>query len=486
MRNRKSIWSVIGLFFFGWFFNLLVEERYAALNVTLTFASLILVFAIFSYTDFDRLFALPVSTFVLVTVPVGLGLCAVELVYLPWVKMVFTPDEVSNPTWIALLTGAFMVLYQAILWILTGFGALRMIVLGIVGITLIIFSFLPSFPKSTLSESFLGSIVATCAVVAFLIAWLYVSQQRSGGATGRGCVRLLSEQLSNRMPRRKKPFRSPVGAQFWFEWRRGGLLLPIFIGGLLTLVIAPLSWRLRNEPGADLRILVTTLAMPIILALPVGKAFSKPDLWLSDLSVPSFVAVRPLAASELVIVKMKVAALSAVISWLLVLAFVLIRLPLRENIGWVAPVVIAGMVVTWRFLVSGLWIGLSGNGTLFTASAIPHAFMPFVGIIGIAVMLRRYESLPGWIDDNLNFLLVFLTLGIIAKLSLWVFSWRDVAPELVQQYFIFWTGSTLGLIGLGMSLWRAERLLVVLVAILIVPLARIGLAPSALIKNRHR
>ena len=144
------------------------------------------------------------------------------------------------------------------------------------------------------------------------------------------------------------------------------------------------------------------------------------------------------------------------------------------------------MVVTWRFLVSGLWIGLSGNGTLFTASAISHAFMPFVGIIGIAVMLRRYESLPGWIDDNLNFLLVFLTLGIIAKLSLWVFSWRDVAPEVVQQYFIFWTGSTLGLIGLGVSLWRAGRLLLVLVAILIVPLARIGLAPSALIKNRHR
>jgi hypothetical protein len=36
------------------------------------------------------------------------------------------------------------------------------------------------------------------------------------------------------------------------------------------------------------------------------------------------------------------------------------------------------------------------------------------------------------------------------------------------------------------SLWRAERLLVVLVAILIVPLARIGFAPSALLKNRHR
>ncbi len=486
LRNRKSIWAVIGLFIFGWFFNLAVEDRFAALNGTLTFASLILVFAIFSYTELDRLFPLPLKTFVIVALPIGTGLAAVELVYLGWAKLVFTPDEASNPAWFALLIGVFMVLYQAILWVLAGFGALRMIILGMVGITLIIIGLLPSFPKSNLSESFLGSIVATCAVLAFLVAWLYVSRKRSGGAAGRGWIKLITEQVADWMPRRKKPFRSPAGAQFWFEWRRSGLLLPLFIAGLLALVIAPLSWRLRNEPGADLRILVTTLAMPIILALPVGKAFSKPDLWLSDLSMPSFVAVRPLTTRELVIVKMKVAALSAVISWLMLFAFLLIRVPIGKNIGWVAPVVIAGMFVTWRFLVSGLWIGLSGNATLFTVSSVPHALMPFVGIIGIGVGLRRYESFPGWIDDNLNILLVLLTLGIIAKFSLWVISWRDVAPERVQQYFIFWTASTLVLMGLGVSLWRAGRLLLVLIAILIVPLARVGLAPSTLMKNRHR
>jgi hypothetical protein len=489
LRHRKSIWAVIALFFSGWFFNLVIEERVPALNVTLTFASLILVFAIFSYTEFDRLFPLPVSTLVLVAVPVANGVSAVALVYLGWVKFFFTPDEVSNPAWTAFLIGAFMVLYQAILWILARFSALRMIVIGIVGMTLNVVSLLPSFPRSNLSESFLASIVATCAVIAFLTAWIYIGRQRSGGAAGRGWIRLICEHLADRLPRRNKPFRSPAGAQFWFEWRRGGLMLPVFIGGLLVFVIGPLSWYLRNEPGAPLRILVTTLAMPIILALPVGKAFSKPDLWSSDLSVPSFVAVRPLATGELVIVKMKVAALSAAISWLLVFAFLLLgpaQRPPGENVRWVAPVVIAGIFLTWRFLVGGLWIGLSGNTTLFTASAVPHAFTPFVGIIGIAVLLRRYEALPGWIDDNLNFLLVLLTFGIIAKFSLWIVSWRDVAAERVQQYFVFWTGSTLGLMALGVSVWRAGRLLLVLVAILIVPLARIGFAPSALMKNRHR
>jgi len=239
------------------------------------------------------------------------------------------------------------------------------------GITLIIISFLPSFPKSNLSESFLGSIVASCAVIAFLVAWIYIDRQRSGGAAGRGWIRLISEELADRLPRWNRPFRSPAGAQLWFEWRRNGLLLPMFIGGLLAFVIGPLSWYLRNEPGAALRILATTLAMPIILALPVGKAFSKPDLWSSDLSLPSFVAVRPLATSELVIVKMKVAALSAAISWLLVFAFLLIRFPLAESVRWVAPVVIGGTFVTWRLAAS---VGSRRDSHRSTGAHRPRAF----------------------------------------------------------------------------------------------------------------
>src|SRR5712691_7254144 len=76
-RNRRLIWTVAGLSFFGWFFTLVVEERFAALNGTLSFASLILVFAIFNAVFPDRLFTLPVTTLSLVAVPMGVGLCAV-------------------------------------------------------------------------------------------------------------------------------------------------------------------------------------------------------------------------------------------------------------------------------------------------------------------------------------------------------------------------------------------------------------------------
>src|SRR5204862_7850195 len=105
-------------------------------------------------------------------------------------------------------------------------------------------------------------------------------------------------------------FASPAAAQFWFEWRRSGSLLPFCIGAMLILVIGPLSWHLKDEPADTLWILGWTLAMPMIVAAPLGKGFSKPDFWSSDLSLPAFLAIRPLATGEMVVLKMKVAALS--------------------------------------------------------------------------------------------------------------------------------------------------------------------------------
>src|SRR6185295_7785356 len=94
-----------------------------------------------------------------------------------------------------------------------------------------------------------------------------------------------------------------------------------------VLVIGPISWLLRNDHAITLWILGWTLAMPMLLALPIGKGFSKPDFWSGDLSLPPFVAVRPFATGNLVVVKMKVAALSAIFAWLPVIVFLGLWLP---------------------------------------------------------------------------------------------------------------------------------------------------------------
>ena len=160
------------------------------------------------------------------------------------------------------------------------------------------------------------------------------------------------------------------------------MVLPALVGCLLLVVIMPMSWLVRSNAEDTFRLLLAALAAPIVLAVPVGIAFSKPMFWSEELASPSFVAVRPMSSEDLVAIKVKVAAVSAMLSWLVVLVFVTVWLSLWGNLdalsrlaiqvwafhgqsvaavyGIAVLVAIAAMFLTWRFLVSRLWSGLSG------------------------------------------------------------------------------------------------------------------------------
>ncbi len=541
-RKRGCVAWLLGIISFASLFNLLLPASFSAteagkttlgiLNSHLSIASLLFVLAIFSYTEFNpqkdsacfphRLFTLPVTSFRLVAVPMLLGVAAGELVLLVWVELGFsTPGESVHAVWMAVLIGAYMVFYQTILWTLAGLRSLRMIVPGLIAIVFIMIAFLPR--PWWFSETFLTALFVGSAVIAFLTSWIYVARQRSGGGSRRRWLNTLACRLSDAFPKRDRIFSSPAAAQLWFEWRRSGLVLPLLIAGLLIVVFGPVSWQMRNEAASTLRILLAAFAMPIILAAPFGKAFSKPDFWSGDLAFPAFLAARPMTAADMVIIKMKVAALSAAISWLLVLAFLSTWLPLWANLDSLATIrlllwqiyghslypqyaiaalsIAAGVLLTWRFLVGSLWLGLSGERTLFAASAIPYAFLPVVGLIGLLVLFRRGESLLAWLRTNADGLLPafvwIAALAVIAKFWTAAFCWSKMAPHHVRQYLLVWFGSTLCLTTLSVLLWAGLRYvlpsdiyrlrsLLVLVSLLIIPLARVGLAPSSLARNRHR
>ena len=74
------------------------------------------------------------------------------------------------------------------------------------------------------------------------------------------------------------------------------------------------------------------LAMPVVLAAAMSKGFSKPDFWSANLALPSFIATRPMATGELVVAKLKAAALSAALTWALVFAFLCLWLPLWAKV----------------------------------------------------------------------------------------------------------------------------------------------------------
>jgi hypothetical protein len=391
------------------------------------------------------------------------------------------------------------------------------VIIGVIAAALFAVGLLPSFPPTPAppwrSEVFLAGLVAGLALVAFVLTWTHVAGIRAGG--GRASLRLAAviDWISDVQPSRRRSFATAAGAHFWYEWRASGTVLPAVVSGVVLLIIAPASWLASSDARYTLWLVLGTLATPIILALPVGVAFSKPTFWSEDLGVPAFIAVRPLSSPDLVAVKVNVAAASAVLSWVIVLAFLAVWLPLWANLdlvsrlgtqlfaqqstgvvsGLAVLVPIAGMFLTWRSLVSHLWSGLSGMRPLFLASA-------FSLVALAASVMFDVERLPTWLlgDPSRFTLAVWVAaIAVVAKCSLAVYAWRGGPPRHVRGYVLIWLAGTSSLLALGIATWGLVRVYlpfdghrlrsaVILLALLAVPLARVGLARGALARNRHR
>jgi hypothetical protein len=245
-------------------------------------------------------------------------------------------------------------------------------------------------------------------------------------------------------------------------------------------------------------------------------AFARPTFWSEDLRLPAFVAIRPLSDEEIVAIKMKAAAASVATAWLLVLSFLVVWLLFWANLDAVsqlalqwwafhahsilsvyataALLVIAGIVLTWRFLVSRLWSGLSGHRPLFMASVMS------VVLVVVAGLVFAVDRFPGWVlGDPARMAVVawILSVAVIAKYWFAAYSWRRVSTRYVRKYLVVWVASTACLLALSLLLWGVVRIYVALdiyrfqavmslMALLAVPLGRVGLAPSCLARNRHR
>lgn len=499
------------------------------LTILLAMIAFLLLLGVFNYTESSgdrglgrfprRLFTLPVTSLRLVTVPLLAGIASIELLYLLWMDPLSRGGSASAP-FVPVLLAAFVVFYLWALWALERVGSLRLIMLGVIAVALFFIRVLPSFPPTPpppwRSEIVLAGLIAGLAVVAFLLAWRHVARLRAGGGRSAHRAESFFGWIAEATPARRRAFANPAAAHFWFEWRSSGMVLPALVGSVLLVVIMPMSWLVRSHAEDTFRLLLAALATPVVLAVPVGIAFSKPTFWSEDLAVPAFVAVRPLSADDLVATKVKVATASVALAWLVLLSFVVVWLPLWANLdslsrlaiqvwafhersvvavsGIASLVVIAGMFLTWRFMVSRLWSGLSGHRVLFIASV-----MSFV-VMGIGSLLFDVSRFPGWLLDDparLAPLVWIAAVAVIAKYWIAAYTWRGVPPRYLRVYLPIWLAGTASFLLLGIVVWGIVRIylpldvdrlrsVVILLALLTVPLARVGLAPSSLTRNRHR
>jgi hypothetical protein len=549
-RNQKFAWLALGTVPCYLLFYLAVHSRIhergtlAALSFFWMLFSLFWVVALFNYAENNpgkgwtgfpcRLFVLPVRTVVLVACPMGLAVAMMALASLAWLKLVFAPLGITMPAWMAAVLAVDVACFQAIVWSLAGFRVTRIIVLVLAGLVALVgegctFAVLSDrhelhahlFWERLLILAFV-LVYGGLAVCAFLGAWYSVAWQRRGGGRGRGWLkaqlRALVERTIDLLPKRTKPFSSPLAAQCWLEWRQGGVLLPVCVGCVLLLILGPVSWlnAAQMNPGRIFTTLLWILFLPLGLAFAIGKGFAKPDFWSMDLALKPFLAVRPLTAGEMVVAKMRVAALSSLITWLLVLTAIPLWIALwvdadtlKEISEWEAwnallpyysPLaryaiallsLAAALIVTWRCLLGGLWVGLSGRWRYVVSSAALNGLV----VVALVVALAQADGLSAneW-QMILRATAWALAGAVVLKLWAGAFFWHKVSrqhlrPRLVTQCLLLWlvgTGCLVALAWLLGSYVLWLKYLFVLAALLGAPLARLAMGPLSLAQNRHR
>ena len=521
------------------------QEVFSNICVTLLGVSLAAVFILFKFTESDRrerfngfprrLFTLPVRTSWLVTLPMLYGAGTVVLVYVGWAGLVLRP---ANPGHFALgfpslylATG--MICFQAIVWSLAGFPITRLVALGVWGAALTTswITFSPIMGQAQLGNSLaqaLGLPVTTVqsgillgyGLAGYGFACWSLQRQRHGRGFKIVWPRLRLA-LAAFAARPRKPFASAQSAQFWFEWQRNGMVLPMIVGALLVVIVTPFFAALpffgRAEAGTVLFTLVWILVLPFVLAFIIGQGFGKTNFWgqelSKDLGVPLFLAVRPLKPTDWLGVKLKTAALSAATTWVLVGAvvpawvlvccdcgpYLSIALALPPAI-WAGAILVPwlfflglAMMATWRLLMANLYIGVLGNKHLLNA-AFGFVFLALFGTLMLALWHSVHAKEVGDLTPALPWVAGLLGGLVLLKLGLALHFFRRasqrglVSAQAALKYFVVWIWGTefLLLLALSAPVTGAGAYALGSLAFLALPLARVSLAPLAFAKSRFQ
>jgi hypothetical protein len=457
-----------------------------------------------------RLFTLPVTSGALAGWPMLYGTVAVAILWLATRFLAAWPSDLDVPLiWPALLAAVFLAWTQALTWIPYALPGLRVIVTVLMMIQIDVVVFVASYSEA--SETVMLAILAPNIPLAYLVARFAVSRARRGDVPDWSRIFARPGRLANLLPRRRGRFRSPAGAQAWFEWRRYGCSLPVLVGILLPFELS-FFFLFRDTPVIVFETLLATLLTPPFMAVFVAATVSKPNLNGSDsYGVTPFIATRPLTSVSLVTAKLKVTIWSTLATWLLVI----IAIPLALRLSGTSPLVIewtrklieavgtprasaivllgfsALLASTWKQLVQSLYIGMSGRawlvkGSVFLALSLLTLFVVLAEwvIRNGEVIAALWNALP-WILA----VLVCFKIFAAARIAMRLHDSRQLSDRTLILGAACWAIAVFALYGL--LVWLLPTLLfrtylLALVAILAIPLARLSAAPLALSWNRHR
>jgi hypothetical protein len=456
-----------------------------------------------------RLFTLPVTTGALAGWPMLYGTAAMGMLWFATRLLAAWPSEFDVPViWPALLAASLLAWTQALTWMPYPLPGLRVIVtvLWLTAIDAIVMVAL----EYKVREPVMLAILAPHVPLAYFVARFAVARGRRGDVPDwRGLLPGLA-RIADAMARRREHFASPARAHAWFEWRRHGRSLPALVAILLPFELGLLF--VIESPALLFYTLLGTLLTPPFMAGFVAATVSRSNPHARDsYGVSPFLATRPLTTAALIAAPLKATVWSTVAAWSLILIGIPLALilsgtspivierarALRDAVGTPRAIVLAllacwGLVSwTWKRLVQGLYVGLTGREWLIKG----HVFLT-LSLLSVAgpvlywihengrVRVAIWDALP-WILA----VLVCLKVSAAAWAAIRLYDTRLVSDRTLVTGAACWCAAALALYGL--LVWLVDSTFfphytLGLVAILAIPLARLSAAPLALAWNRHR
>jgi len=456
-----------------------------------------------------RRFTLPLTTTALAGWPMLYGSVAIVLLWLALRTFALWPAGVELPTiWPALLAVSLLAWTQALTWMPYPLPGLRIIMavlcLGTIDTTALLALHFHA------RGSLMIGIVAPQIPLAYIVGRIAVARARRGELPDwrGGFVRVA--HIADALSHRREHFRSAASAQAWYEWRRYGSSLPAWVGILLPFELV-LLWVAGDSTSLVFTILAGVLLTPPFVATFAAAAVSNSSSSASDsYVVTAFIATRPLTNAELVAAKLRMAMRSTVVAWLLVLVSIPIALKFSgtsaivldrwhrvgEIVGMPRAVVLSLLILagcialTWTQLVQSLYIGLTGRaslikGSVFLVLGFFFLFGPFAEwIIDSRRLGEVWSALP----------LIFAVLvGLKMIAAVWIgvrlHDRHLVSDRTLVTGAACWSLAVFALYGVLIWLLDTPHIphyLLMLIAILAIPLARLSAAPLALAWNRHR
>lgn len=455
-----------------------------------------------------RMLTLPVSSAALAGWPMLYGCLSMTLLWFAMrIAGIFPPDVEVPKYWPALFAASLLAWTQALTWMPYPFRGMRIVIsiVLLISIDVVVFTAL----EYKTSESTMLLLLAPLMPLAYVAAWWAVSRARRGDVPDFAIARRFAPRFTRSAPLRD--FRSAGRAQLWFEWRQYGRALPLLVAIVLPFGLA-LLFLFYQTPVIVVEIVLVSLLLPPFMAIFVAATTAKSSSNASEsYGITPFIAARPLEDRALVVAKWQAAMLSTLAAWMIVAVAVPVALTWSDAAEPIIKIVrdvdgalgrpraiILGLLIlagligsTWKQLVQGLYIGMSGRDWAVKGIAFGTLALVTAGFLAV-----------GWILESRS--RVALTLYAIPWLLAALVALKLVLAMRVMQRgagcglftrkqllfgAIAWDLCVLavfGVLALILPAILVRRYFLLLVAMLVVPFVRLAAAPLAVARNRHR